>query len=102
MVFIARQIQDGMSKDALGIAISEQTSLLVDKNGMAKVAGRGAVYFVLGDHPPQVCQPGQPLTYYEYKIWRLIRGQTFNLKHPPSTGHYLRSVKRGKFDRDPY
>lgn len=102
MVFIARQIQDGISKDALGIAISEQTSLLVDKNGMAKVAGRGAVYFVLGDHPPQVCQPGQPLTYHEYKIWRLIRGETFNLKHPPSTGYYFRSVKRGKFDRDPY
>ncbi|TAF05805.1 MAG: peptidase S51 [Nostocales cyanobacterium] len=102
MVFIARQIQDGVSASALGIAISEETSLLVDKYGIAKVMGRGAAYFVFGDHPPEICQPGQPLTYYDYKIWRVPRGETFDLNLLPSKGYYLRSVKRGRFDSDPY
>lgn len=102
MVFIARQIQDGISSSALGIAISEETSLLVDKYGIAKVMGKGSVYFVFGDHPPEVCKPGQPLTYYDYKIWRVPRGDTFDLNKLPERGYYLRSIKRGRFDSDPY
>ncbi len=102
MAFIARQIQDGVSKSVLGIAISEETSVTVDKFGMAKVMGRGAAYFVLGDHPPEICKPRTPLTYYDYKIWRVPRGDTFNLRNLPTTGYYLRSVKRGRFSSDPY
>jgi cyanophycinase len=102
MVFIARQIQDGVSAKALGIAISEQTSLLVDKYGIAKVTGKGSAYFVLGDHPPETCKKGTPLTYHDYKIWRVPRGDTFDLNKLPSKGYYLRSVKRGRFDSDPY
>ncbi len=102
MAFIARQIQDGISKRALGIAISEETSVVVDKYGMAKVIGRGAAYFVLGDHPPEVCKPRTPLTYSDYKIWRVPRGDTFDLKNIPTRGYYLRSVKRGSFSSDPY
>ncbi|WP_201253443.1 cyanophycinase [Nodularia spumigena] len=102
MAFIARQIQDGVSKSVLGIAISEETSLVVDKYGMAKVMGRGAAYFVLGDHPPEECKPQTPLTFYDYKIWRVPRGDTFNLKDLPTRGYYFRSVKRGRFSSDPY
>jgi cyanophycinase len=102
MAFIARQIQDGVSNSVLGIAISEETSVVVDKSGIAKVMGRGAAYFVLGDHPPEECKPRTPLTYYDYKIWRVPRGDTFNLRDLPTRGYYLRSVKRGRFDSDPY
>ncbi len=102
MAFIARQIQDGVSKSALGIAISEETSVVVDKYGMAKVMGRGAAYFVLGDHPPEVCKPRTPLTFSDYKIWRVPRGDTFNLRNLPTRGYYLRSVNRGRFSSDPY
>jgi cyanophycinase len=102
MTFIARQIQDGVSKSVLGIAVSEETSVVIDKYGLAKVVGRGAAYFVLGDHLPEVCQPRQPLTFYDYKIWRVRSGDTFDLKNIPTRGYYLRSVKRGKFTSDPY
>ncbi|WP_414565351.1 MULTISPECIES: cyanophycinase [unclassified Anabaena] len=102
MAFIARQIQDGISKSALGVAISEETSVVVDKYGQAKVMGRGAAYFVLGDHPPEECKPRTPLTFTDYKIWRVPRGDTFNLRNLPTRGYYLRSVKRGRFDSDPY
>ena len=102
MVFIARQIQDGVSSTALGIAISEETSLLIDRYGIAKVMGKGAAYFVLGDHPPEVCEKGTPLTYHNYKIWRVPQGDSFDLNKLPSRGYYLRSVQRGRFDSDPY
>jgi cyanophycinase len=102
MAFIARQIKDGISKSALGIAISEETSVVIDRNGLAKVMGRGAAYFVLGDHKPEVCEPRTPLTFSDYKIWRVPRGDTFNLRNRPTSGYYLRSVKRGKFNSDPY
>lgn len=102
MAFIARQIQDGVSRSVLGIAISEETSVVVDKYGKAKVMGRNAAYFVLGDHPPEVCKPRTPLTYHDYKIWRVPSGETFDLNNPPSRGYYFRSVKRGRFDYDPY
>ncbi|MBH8553377.1 Type 1 glutamine amidotransferase-like domain-containing protein [Nostocaceae cyanobacterium CENA357] len=102
MAFIARQIQDGVSQSALGIAISEETSVVVDKYGLAKVIGRGAAYFVLGDHPPEVCKPRTPLTFSNYKIWRVPRGDTFDLSNKPTRGYYLRSVKQGRFSSDPY
>ncbi|MCM0594438.1 MAG: Type 1 glutamine amidotransferase-like domain-containing protein [Gloeotrichia echinulata CP02] len=102
MAFIARQIQDGVCESALGIAISEETSVVVDKYGLAKVMGRGAAYFVLADHLPEECKPRTPLTFHDYKIWRVPRGDTFDLKNRPTRGYYLRSVKRGRIDSDPY
>ncbi|AFZ25044.1 cysnophycinase-like exopeptidase [Cylindrospermum stagnale PCC 7417] len=102
MTFIARQIKDGVSKSALGIAVSESTSLVVDKNGLAKVIGKGAAYFVLGDHQPEVCEPRTPLTFSNYKIWRVKSGDTFNLRNRPISGYYLRSVKKGRIDSNPY
>ncbi|HLP90679.1 MAG TPA: Type 1 glutamine amidotransferase-like domain-containing protein [Nostocaceae cyanobacterium] len=102
MTFIARQIQDGIAKSVLGIAISEETSVVIDKYGLARVMGRNAAYFVLGDHPPEICQPGKPLTYYDYKIWRVPTGDSFDLRNPPTRGYYYRSVKRGRFNSDPY
>jgi len=102
MAFIARQIKDGVAKSALGIAVSEDTSVVVEKNGRAKVMGRGPAYFILGDRTPEVCEKRTPLTYSNYKIWKVKSGDTFNLKNRPTTGYYLRSVKRGRIDSDPY
>jgi len=102
MAFIARQIEDRKADKALGMAVSEGTSVLVDKNGMAQVVGKGAAYFVFGDHQPEVCEPHSPLTFSNYKIWKRTSGQTFDLKNRPTTGYYLRSVKRGQISADPY
>jgi cyanophycinase len=102
MAFIARQIQDGVARSVLGIAVSEETSIAIDKHGLAKVMGKGAVYFVLGDHPPEVCRSRTPLTFSGYKIWKVSRGETFNLNNRPTRGYYLRSVYYGKIDAHPY
>jgi cyanophycinase len=102
MAFVARQIQDGRAESALAVAVDEKTSLVVDRNGVASVLGEGAAYFVLADHLPEVCQPRTPLTYSNYKIWRVDAGRQFNLRNRPARGYYLRSVDNGVITRDPY
>src|SRR5262245_8642815 len=102
LAFVARQIQDGKAASALGFAVNEATSVVVDKNGLATVIGDGPAYFVLADHAPEVCQPGVPLTYSNYKIWKVPAGGTFDLGNRPATGYYLRSVTNGVISADPY
>jgi len=102
MAFVARQIQDRQTNTALSVAIDEVTSVVVDKNGLATVLGNGAAYFVLGDHAPEVCLASQPLTFSNYKIWKVAPGGTFDLKNRPTTGYYLRSVNQGVINVNPY
>jgi cyanophycinase len=102
MAFVARQIQDGRAASALGVAVQERTSVVVDRNGLATVMGEGPAYFVLGDHAPEVCRSGTPLTFSNFKIWKVPSGGTFNLASRPTTGYYLRSVNNGVISADPY
>lgn len=100
--FLARQIQDGKTPRILGIAADRETSVLLDKNGLATIAGKGPAYFILADHKPEVCEPNKPLTYSDFKIWKVDAGGTYDLKNRPATGYYTRSVKEGIIDTDPY
>ncbi|HEY7512768.1 MAG TPA: Type 1 glutamine amidotransferase-like domain-containing protein [Vicinamibacteria bacterium] len=102
MAFLARQVQDGRSDSALAVAVDEETSVVVDGAGRARVFGEGAAYFVLADHPPEVCEPRTPLTYSNFKIWRVERGGRFDLRNRPVAGYYLRSVEGGVITRNPY
>ncbi|HZF07270.1 MAG TPA: peptidase S51 [Thermoanaerobaculia bacterium] len=102
MAFLARQIQDGKAASPLAIAVNEATSVVVDKNGRATVMGDGPAYFVLGDHLPEVCRPKTPLTFSNFKIWKVLPGGTFDLRNRPTSGYYLRSVANGVINADPY
>jgi len=102
MAFVARQIRDGRASSALGVAANEVTSIVVDKNGLALVMGDGPAYFVLGDHFPESCEPRTPLTYSNFKIWRVATGGTFDLRNRPTTGFYTISVTGGALSGDPY
>jgi cyanophycinase len=101
MAFLARQIKDGRSETALGIAVSEATSVVVDENGLAKVMGNTA-YFVLADHLPETCEPNMPLSYSNFKIWKVTQGQTFDLRNRPTTGFYNISISNGVLSGNPY
>ena len=94
--------KDGGYKRITGLAVERETSVVVDKRGAARVMGKGPVYLVLGDHKPEMCEPGKPLTYAEYKLWKLSTGASFDLKHRPKTGFYLVSVRDGKILSDAY
>ena len=64
--------------------------------------GDGPAYFVLGDHMPEVCQAGTPLTFSNFKIWKVPSGGTFDLRSRPTSGYYLRSVSNGVISSNPY
>jgi cyanophycinase len=102
LAFIARQLRDGRYKTILGVAVERETSVVVDKKGSALVLGKGPAYFVLGDHRPEVCEPGLPLTYSNYKVWKIASGATFDLRDRPKAPHYTVSVRDGKILSDPY
>ena len=102
LAFLARQIKDGKATSALGIGVNEATSVVVDRNGVATVLGSGPAYFILADHAPEVCLSGSPLTFSNYKIWKVNANGTFNLQNRPSTGYYTRSVSNGVISADPY
>ncbi|WP_309227181.1 pre-peptidase C-terminal domain-containing protein [Micromonospora thermarum] len=96
MAFVARAVKDGRTSGgaAWGVGVNEGASLFVDRNGLATLSGSSA-YVVLGDHQPEVAVSGQPLTYANFKIWRVTNGQTYNFANRPTCGYYLRSVTNG-------
>ncbi|NES06050.1 MAG: type 1 glutamine amidotransferase-like domain-containing protein [Okeania sp. SIO2F4] len=103
MTFVARLLRDGMSSTILGIGIDENTSLIVDQNGLAKVMGDKFVYFVLGDHLPEECEPQTPLTFSRFKIWKRGNGETFDLSNRVLNDDYYQvSVEKGEIDSNPY
>jgi cyanophycinase len=102
LVFLARLIQDGVTDAVLSVAVDAKTSVVIDQNGIATVLGAGPAYFILADHPPEICKPQTPLTYKNYKFWRRNSGETFDLHNRPSTGYYSRSVMEGVIQGNPY
>ena len=76
--------------------------MVVDRNGLATVMGAGPAYFILADPAPEVCQAGTPLTYSNFKIWKVPTGGTFDLRTRPTAGFYLRSVSNGVISANPY
>jgi cyanophycinase len=102
MTFIARSLQDHQGSAFLGIGVSERTSLVVDERGQAAVMGEGPAYLVLGDHPPEHCVKGQPLTYRGFRVWKFEKGEHIDLTHRPATGGKSIDVVEGKLSGDPY
>ncbi len=104
VAMLARQLGDCQISSALGIAVNESTTIVVDPSGLATVMGNGngQAYFVLADHTPENCNPGVPLTYSNFKVWKVGQGATFNLRNRPTTGFYSISVNNGIIQGSPY
>lgn len=103
MAFVARSIKDGLAPGgrAWGVGVDEGGSLFLDNNGLATQYGANA-YVVHGDHQPERAVAGRPLTYTDYKIWRLSPGATFDFADRPVCGFYRRSVIDGVADANLY
>jgi cyanophycinase len=102
MGFVARRIRDGYDATVMGMGISEATSVVIDRTGLATVMGSGPVYLVQGTHAPEKCEVGAPLSYSNYRIWKVAAGGQFSLATWPTSGDYLRSVSNGVLSADPY
>lgn len=82
IVFMSRIVHDGWASSVHGIGIDETTAVIVDADGKARVAGKGAAYFLTLDHQPEECAFGKPLTVRHVKVAKVHAGPEakFDLK----------------------
>jgi cyanophycinase-like exopeptidase len=93
-------VADGWSKTPREIAIDEGSALLVEPNGRAQVVGTGlGVYFLQVTDPPEVCQPGRPLTFRNVAAYHAPSGARFDVREWNGDGgqrSYAISVDAGQ------
>lgn len=54
-----------------GIAVDEQTALLIDESDIGKIAGAGAAYFLEAPGAPEICKSSTTLTYKDISVYRI-------------------------------
>lgn len=87
LAFLCRVNKDYRVRAPRGIAVDEQTALLVDtKTGASTVAGSGNVYFLQAPGTPEVCTQGSPLTYLNVAVHRVGPGGSFSLGNWSGSG----------------
>lgn len=79
LAFLCRVAANGWSAAPRGIAVDEQTALLIDAQGAASVVGNGRAYFLRAPGLPEVCKAKTPLTYRNIAVDRVAAGDGFNL-----------------------
>lgn len=79
LAFFCRIARNGWSTAPRGIAVDEQTALLIETSGSATVVGSGNVYFQEAPGLAEVCEGKTPLTYRNIAIDRIRAGDAFDL-----------------------
>jgi cyanophycinase len=99
--FLARIMQDGWSKSPREVAIDEKSAVLVEPNGKGTVVGNGkGAYFIRPTRPPDVCKPGEPLTFDKIAVYKVPAGGHFDLGSWSDDGGiaYSLTVTKGKIE----
>jgi cyanophycinase len=92
VAFLARLVTDGWTTQGRAIAADRETALHVDPtNGTVEVFTTPThptpfVYFLSTPGPPEVCQPGTPLTYRDVSVYRIGPGGGFDVDRWRGTG----------------
>jgi cyanophycinase len=98
LVFLARLMQDGWSKEPREIAIDEKSAVLVEGDGKATIVGTGmGAYFLKPTKPPEVCKKGDRLTFKDVSAYKAPAGAHFDLSAWTGDGgvEYTLSVEQG-------
>jgi len=98
LVFLARIIHDGWSRQPREIAIDEKSAVLVEADGKAIVVGSGrGAYFLQPTQPPAVCRKNTPLSFNGVSVYRAPAGARFDLGAWTGEGGsgYSLSVEKG-------
>lgn len=103
LTFLARLVRDGWTAQARAIAADRETALHVDPTtGAAQVFTTPThttpfVYFLTTPGPPEICEPGIPLTFRNVAVYRIGPGNSFDLTRWRGTGGiaYTLSVEAG-------
>lgn len=97
LAFLCRVANAGWSGAPRGVAIDEQTALLIDPDGQATLVGNSTAYFLQAPGLPQVCAAKTPLTYDNIAVQRIGAGGTFdfNTWTAPGATTYMVSADNG-------
>jgi cyanophycinase len=97
VVFMARILGDGWSKEVRAIAVEENAAVLLEPDGNAKIVGEGPAYFLIAKNAPQVCRRKTPLQFTGIAVHRAPSGSSFNVKDWKGTGggDYALSAENG-------
>src|SRR5271166_4565505 len=80
LVFLARILQDGWAARVRAIAVDENTAVLLEPDGSAKVAGKGAAYFLETSEKPETCRRRFFLGMSHVQVHRTQGEGKFDLK----------------------
>lgn len=80
LVFMARILASGQTKTIRAIGVDERTALLVEPNGKARAAGKGIAAIYEASRRPKVCEMGKPLTFGPVAEFRILAGESFDLR----------------------
>ncbi len=86
VVFLARILQDGWTRQVRAIAVEEGAAVLLEPDGQAKVIGSGPAYFLEARNSPDVCRRKTPLSMSGIAVHRAPPGTSFNVKDWKGTG----------------
>ena len=103
VTFLARLVRDGWTAQGRAIAADRETALHVDPtSGAAQVFTTPThptpfVYFLTTPGPPEICEPGIPLTFRNVGVYRIGPGNSFDLPRWRGTGGiaYTLTVEAG-------
>jgi cyanophycinase len=103
LVFMARILASGKADRIRAIGVDEQTAVLADRDGHAKVVGRGEADFYEASDRPKVCKPSRPLTFGPIGFDMVQAGKDFDLKgwHTDNAGATL-WVRAGEVSLEPW
>lgn len=79
-VFMARILQDGWADEVKGIGVDEETAVIVENDGTARVTGKNDAVFVRLSRRPRLCRAGEPLTAEAFEVVTAAPGQRFDLE----------------------
>jgi cyanophycinase len=80
IAFMARILQDGMSKQIRGVGIDEKSAALMEPDGSMTIIGTGkGAYFYSPRHSPAQCLAGKPLTFDGIAVLKVATGGHFNV-----------------------
>jgi cyanophycinase len=80
LVFMAHILQDDWSPSIRAIGVEENSAVLLEPDGQAKVVGAGPAYFLEAAHKPELCRRKAPLRFHDIAVRRVPTGARFNLK----------------------
>ena len=103
-VFLARLDHAGPGRNVLGLGLDEKSALLIDSNGVGRIAAgsAGAAWLVMPQRPATVLAEGLPLTIKDIRIVRLDQNSSVDLKNRHSnrpSAETLDSIERGSSTR---